>query len=182
VKAIVSPNIRVRHPDHFVIGEDSIVDDYCYFSTRVTVGRCSHIANGCSVAGGGDRHFRLGDFCSLSAGVRIWCTSDDFTNDVVAIIPAGIEQVKEHLISGDVEMGDYTAIGSNSVVMPDNRIPDGTVVGALSYVPARFRFEPWSVYAGTPVRRVKARNRESVLAQVSKLRLLLDGIRDGRAS
>ena len=52
MKPIISPHVRIRHPEHFEIGEHSIVDDFCYFSTRVRIGLCSHIASGCSVAGG----------------------------------------------------------------------------------------------------------------------------------
>jgi acetyltransferase-like isoleucine patch superfamily enzyme len=153
---------------------DSIVDDYCYFSTRVRIGRSSHIASGCSVAGGRDWLFTLGDFCSLSSGVKIWCTSDDFVNDLVTIIPQGVEQVKTHLITGDVTFGNYTAVGSNSVVMPRNTIPEGTVIGALSFVPASFEFQPWGVYAGNPLRLLRPRNQESVLEQVRRLEAMLE--------
>ncbi len=173
MKPIVSPNTRIRHPETFVVGEDSIVDDYCYFSTKVRIGRCTHIASGCSVAGGPDMEFVIGDFCSLSSGVKIWCTSDDFVNDLVAIIPPDVEQVKGNLIRGNVTLGDYTAVGANSVVMPNNHIPEGTVVGALSFAPTGFEFRSWSVYAGIPIRFVRPRNRESVLEQVKKLTALL---------
>jgi acetyltransferase-like isoleucine patch superfamily enzyme len=167
--AIISPNSRIRHPEHFVVGDHSIVDDYCYFSARVTIGRCSHVASGCSIAGGRDQHFTMGDFSSLSSGVKIWCASDDFVNDVVTIVPPGVENPKTHIIAGDVALGNYTAVGSNSVVMPKNTIPEGTVIGALSYVPPAFDFEEWSVYAGSPIRLVKKRNRKNVLAQVATL-------------
>lgn len=169
MKAIVSPNIRVRYPDAFEIGEDSVVDDFCYFSTQVSVGRCSHIASNCTIAGGRAHRFALGDYSSISAGVRIWCTSDDFVNDVVTLVPSGIADPKQHLISGDVVLGRCTAVGANSVILPDNHVPDGTVVGALSFVPPRFKFEPWSVYAGVPIRRINARDRKAVLAQVEIL-------------
>ncbi|PYU72355.1 MAG: hypothetical protein DMG49_07790 [Acidobacteria bacterium] len=174
MKPIVSPNTRIRHMETFIIGEDSIVDDYCYFSTKVRIGRCTHIASGCSVAGGSDMEFEIGDFCSLSSGVKIWCTSDDFVNDLVTIIPPDVEQVKEHLIRGNVTFGHYTAAGSNSVVMPNNQIPEGTVLGALSFVPAGFEFQPWSVYAGIPLRFVRPRNRERVVKQVKRLTELLE--------
>jgi acetyltransferase-like isoleucine patch superfamily enzyme len=169
MKAIISPDSRIRHPEHFVIGEDSIVDDYCYFSTSVRIGRCTHIASGCSIAGGADMHFQIGQFCSLSSGVKIWCTSDDFVNDIITIIPSGIEPVKKHLIRGDVILDDYTAIGSNSVVMPNNHVPEGTVVGALSFVPVAFEFRSWGVYAGIPIRFLRERNRDSVMEQVRRL-------------
>ena len=171
---IISKNIRVRHPEHFVVGEDSIVDDFSYFSTRVRIGRCTHIASCCTVGGGVAYEFRVGDFSSVSAGVRIWCTSDDFVNDLVTVIPPGIEQVKQHLIAGDVRLADYTAVGANSVILPDNDIPEGVVIGAISLVPARYRFEPWSVYAGVPLRRLRERNREAVTRQADRLKILLE--------
>jgi acetyltransferase-like isoleucine patch superfamily enzyme len=174
MKPIVSDNSRIRHREHFVIGDDSIVDDYCYFSTRVRIGRCTHIASGCSIAGGAEMKFEIGQYCSLSSGVKIWCTSDDFVNDVVTIIPSDLEPVKTHLIRGDVILDDYTAVGSNSVIMPNNHVPEGTVVGALSFVPASFEFRAWSVYAGIPIRFVRPRNRESVMEQVRKLDQMLE--------
>lgn len=170
MKPIVSPHVRIRHPEHFEIGAYSIVDDFSYFSTRVRIGTCSHIASGCSVAGGPDRQFTLGDFSSLSSGVKIWCTSDDFVNDVVTIVPPGVGPIKDHLIEGDVSFGNCTAVGANTVVMPGNHVPEGTVIGALSFVPAGFVFEPWAVYAGIPIRRLSARNRAIVSAQAELLR------------
>jgi len=175
MKAIVSPHIRIRHPEHFEIGEDSIVDDFSYFSTRVRIGRCSHVASCCTVGGGAGFLFQVGDYSSVSAGVRIWCTSDDFTNDLVTILPEGVGPLKTHLITGDVVLGDYTAIGSNTVVMPDNRIPAGTVIGALSYVPPAFKFEAWSVYVGAPVRYIRPRNKDNVMSQADRLNAFMSG-------
>jgi acetyltransferase-like isoleucine patch superfamily enzyme len=76
-----------------------------------------------------------------------------------------------------VSFANCTAVGSNSVVMPRNDIPEGTVIGALSFVPAAFPFEPWSVYAGSPIRLVGRRNREAVTAQAKSLRERLDRLR-----
>jgi acetyltransferase-like isoleucine patch superfamily enzyme len=174
---IISPNVRIRHPEHFEVGAHSIVDDFSYFSARVRIGLCSHIASGCSVAGGDAYLFTLGDFCSLSSGVKIWCSSDDFVNDIVTIIPPGAGDVKQHVIAGDVSFADCTAVGSNSVVMPNNHIPEGTVIGAVSFVPAAFAFEAWSVYAGAPIRLVGRRNREAVTAQARALRDRLQQLR-----
>jgi acetyltransferase-like isoleucine patch superfamily enzyme len=177
MKAIISPHVRIRHPEHFNVGEFSVVDDFCYFSTRVSVGVCSHIASGCSIAGGLAHLFTLGNFSSVSSGVKIWCTSDDFVNDLVVLLPADAGAIKDHLIAGDVTLGDCTAVGANSVIMPGNHVPEGTVIGALSFVPAGFEFEPWSVYAGTPIRKVGERNRGNVTAQSRELRRQLDEMR-----
>jgi acetyltransferase-like isoleucine patch superfamily enzyme len=166
---IISRNIRLRYPDHFDLGAGSIVDDFCYLSTRIRIGRHCHVASSCSIAGGKEGLFVLGDYSSLSSGVKVWTSSDDFTHDLVMIVPEEFGEIKTHSIRGDVVMGSLTGVGANSVVMPDNRIPEGTVIGALSFVPSQFEFEPWTVYAGTPIRRIKARDREGVLAQLEAL-------------
>lgn len=166
---IISKNTRIRHPEFLTVGQGSIIDDFCYISTKLTVGMLTHIASGCSIAGGADMHCRIGNFCSLSSGVKVWCASDDFVRDIVTIIPPGFPDVKEHMIVGDVVFADMTAVGANSVIMPDNVIPEGTVIGALSFVPAKFPFEPWTVYAGTPIKPIKQREREAILAQRDKL-------------
>lgn len=170
---IISKNIRVRHPDLFTIGPYSVIDDYSYFSTKVEVGTCSHIASNCTIGGGRERLFKLGDFSSISAGCRIWCVSDDFSEDLVSLIPSGFKNVKKKLIAGDVIFENFTACGANSVVLPNNRIPEGTVIGALSLVPDHFKFEAWSVYAGSPIRLIKRRNREEVIAQAEALKAQL---------
>lgn len=162
---IISPNIRVRRPHDFEVGEGSIVDDFCYISARVKVGRFSHVASGCTIAGGGTHLFTLGDYCSLSAGVRIWCGSDDFTRDIVTIMPTEFPAVKQNFISGDVTLENLTAVGSNSVVMPGVFVPEGTVIGALSFVPPNLKLQPWMVYAGVPAMPIKPRDRDSVLRQ-----------------
>ncbi len=180
-RPIVSPHIRIRHPKHFVVGEGSIVDDFCYFSTRVQIGRYCHVASSCSVAGGVDRLFVLGDFSSVSSGAKIWCTSDDFVHDLVTIVPVEFGSIKGHTITGDVVVERLTAVGANTVIMPNNHIPEGTVVGALSFVPPKFPFAPWTVYAGIPIRKICRRDRASVLQQLAVFERVSRGRRPQRA-
>lgn len=180
MKPIISKNIRIRCPNHFLVGENSVVDDFCYFSTRIRVGRCSHIASGCSIGGGKKHLFVLGDYSSLSSGVKIWCSSDNFTNDVVTLIPSGLGKIKSSLIEGGVIIGNMTAVGANTVIMPANHIPEGTVIGALSFVPAGFKFKPWSVYTGIPIKFIKKRNRKNVLAQVKQIERGLKKIKSNK--
>lgn len=174
MKAIVSPNCRIRYPELFVAGDGSIIDDFCYFSTQIAIGRCVHIGAQCLVAGGKDRKFTLSDFSGLAAGVKVYCRSDDFVHDLAGIFPDGMDPpAKTHYIEGDVTFGEYATIGANSVVMPDNELPEGVAIGALSYVPQRFKFEPWTVYSGNPIRKLMARDRANVLRQADRIRQFL---------
>ena len=154
---IISKNIRIRIPDSFFVGKGSIIDDYCYFSTKVTIGKYSHIANNVSVGGGPEFEFRLGDYSSISSGVRIWCVSDDFTEDIAALLPVHI--LNKRNIEGDVSIENLTIVGSNSVIMPNNVLPIGVAIGALSLVPTNYKFEPWTLYGGIPIKPLKKRNK-----------------------
>lgn len=174
MRPIISKNCRIRHPDQFQIGRYSIVDDFCYFSTRIKIGKCSHIAPGCTIGGGKERLFTLGDYSSVGSGVRIYCTSENLTNDIGTIIPKEFGKIVNSQIIGDVRMENMTAIGVNSVVLPNNIIPEGTVIGALSFVPPKFKFKPWSVYAGIPIKFIKYRNKKNVIRQA---RLIEDKIK-----
>ena len=134
------------------------------------IGIGCHVGPSVTVAGGKDRLFKLGDFSGVASGTRIFCSSNDYVNDLVTIAPPGIDETMLKAISGDVIFDRYTGIGANAIVMPNNRIPEGTVIGALSFVPANFQFEPWSVYFGNPIRYIMPRNKESVLAQADAFR------------
>jgi acetyltransferase-like isoleucine patch superfamily enzyme len=177
-KAIISQNIRLRYPETLLVGEGSIIDDFCYVASRLEIGRFTHVANGCSFGGGGrERLCKIGDFSSLSAGVKVWCGSDDFARDLVSLYPPEIESFKENFIAGDVIFENMNAVGANSVIMPKNIIPEGTVIGALSFVPVDFPFERWMVYAGNPLRKIRPRDRDSVLRQrdIFEMRLAQHG-------
>lgn len=165
--AIISPNIRVRVPEAFEVGPGSVVDDYCYFSTRIRIGTGSHIAPNCTIAGGRDRQFSIGDLSSVGSGCRIYCASNDFVRDLVCLSSAPFGDDR---ITGDVILGNYTAVGANSVIMPDQSIPEGVAIGSLSFVPPSFEFTAWTIYAGSPIRAVKARARDRILDQAVTLR------------
>jgi acetyltransferase-like isoleucine patch superfamily enzyme len=175
MKPIISPNTRIRHPELFEIGIYSIIDDFCYFSTKVKIGISTHIAACCTVAGGKESQFTCGDFGGLSSGVRVFCSSDDFINDIAGILPTGFSHLKDHLIVGNVVLGNYVTVGANSVVMPNVIIPEGTCIGAMSFVRSNVELEPWSVYAGFPkLRKIGMRNKDNVLRQVETIKKSLN--------
>ena len=161
---IISKMSRIRHPEAFFIGKGSILDDFCYISVKTKIGQFSHIASGCSLAGGEKWQFELGDFSSLSSGVKVWCSSSDYVNDAICS-PMIIDQMKD-ADGGNVIFSAMTGVGANSVIMYDNFIPEGVAIGALSYVPPKFTFEPWMVYAGAPIKPIKKRNKKNVMSQI----------------
>lgn len=157
--------VVLKAPDRLEVGDNVRIADFCRISSTCKIASDCEIAPGTYIAGGGDKyHFSMGQYSSLASGVRIWLSSNDYVNELVT---HNVPYVKE--IEGNVILEKYTAVGCNSVVMPNNHIPEGTVIGALSFVPPNFKFEPWTVYAGTPIKKIKSRNREPIIKTLEKL-------------
>lgn len=169
MKPIISQNSRLRYPELFKMGDYSILDDFCYISTQVDVGIFYHIAANCVIAGGREHKFLAGNFGCLAAGVKVFCASDNFKEDISTILHE-FTYVKTNIVTGGVVTGDYVTIGAGSIIMPNNFIPNGVCLGANSFVPSNFEFEPWSIYAGNKLRKISERNMNNVLRQAEEIR------------
>ncbi len=166
---IIGKTTRIRHPELCSIGDNSIIDDFVYVSTKLKVGFNTHIASNVTIAGGKTFTFSVGDFCSVSAGGRIWCSSNDYVKDLIAIMP---KEIKTNSIDGDVIMKNYTGIGTNSVLMPNVTLSEGSSLGALSIVKPNTILKSWTFYAGIPAIPIKKRNKKHVLKQLEEFKKL----------
>ncbi len=162
---ILGEYVIIKKPEKLKVGDNVRIADFCRISSACEIGSDCEIAPGTYIAGGDGKYkFSMGDYSSLASGVRIWLSSNDYVNE---LITHSVPYVKE--IQGDVTMEKYTGIGTNSVVMPNNHIPEGVSIGALSFVPPNYPFEPWTVYAGRPIKPIKKRNKENILKTLKKL-------------
>ncbi len=167
---ILGEYVIIKKPDLMEIGDNVRISDFCRISTACVIGSDCEISPGVYIAGGEGKYtFRMGECSSLAAGVKVWLSSNDYVNELVT---HSIPEVKE--IQGNVSLGKYTGVGTNSVIMPNNDIPEGVTIGALSFVPSNYKFEPWTVYAGRPIRPIKKRNKENVINTLRKIGRITD--------
>ncbi|MGL5721043.1 MAG: acyltransferase [Brevinema sp.] len=159
----VAETAIIRQPDHCIIGAYGSILDYTLISPKLTLGNFCLIDRLCIIAGS-SYHFTMEDFTGLGGGVSIWCQSNDYVHNLVS---------SRAQFTGDVILKKYSGVGAGTVVMPNNVIPEGTTIGANSFVPYNFPLKEWSVYAGSPVRFIKARDKESVLKEAEELALAL---------
>ena len=94
------------------------------------------------------------DFSAMSAGVRVFTRSDDFTGRSLTnpTVPAQYTGVT----AGEIVIGKHAIVGSNTVILPSVKIGEGCAVGALSLVQKSLK--PWGIYFGAPVRRISDRS------------------------
>ena len=162
---VLGEYVILKKPDLIEVGDNVRIADFCRISSACQIGSDCEIAPGTYIAGGDGKYkFTMGECSSLAAGVKVWLSSNDYVNELVT---HSLPEVKE--IQGNVTLGKYTGVGTNSVIMPNNNIPEGVSIGALSFVPSNYKFEPWTVYAGRPIKPIKKRNKENVLNTLRKI-------------
>ena len=163
----IGKNVYFRYPELSVIGDNVIIDEFCFFSVPVHLGSYIHIAPHCSVIGGADGQFIMEDFSSCSAGGRIVCSSDDYLGSGI-INPTIPKEFRADVTIGKVILKKHSCLGTACVVHPNVVIGEGAVTGSMTLITKSL--EPWGVYVGIPAKRVKDRPMEKSLDNERKLR------------
>jgi len=159
---VIYPNAKLAYRENISFGNNVIIDDFVFIVSRwsTRLGNFVHIASFASITGGGE--CIIGDYSTLSSGVRIFTGTEDAIGD--SLLGASIPEPFRVAIRSRVEIGKHCMIGANSVVLPGVSIPDGVIIGAMSLVLQNTELEPWSIYAGSPVQKLRDRpNKDKVL-------------------
>jgi galactoside O-acetyltransferase len=157
---------RVLSAEVISVGDSVIIDDFVFLmgGQRTELGSFVHLAAFAGLVGGGELFIE--DFAGVSGGVRIYTGSDDFLGGSLTgpTVPAGFRGVTRSF----VRLGRHAVIGANSVILPGVTVGEGAAVGACSLV--NCDLEPWTVYAGSPARPLRARPFKKMLALEAELR------------
>jgi len=161
----ISRTARLYIPAYMSIGDYSIVDDFCILSGSIEIGRNVHIAHGCRVIGGREG-IKMGNFSGLAFGVTIFAQSDDYTGIALTnpTVPIAFRKIRR----ARVELGCHVIVGAGSVVFPGVIAGEGSSIGAMSMVTKGT--EPWTVYFGTPAKKLNARRQDMLELESAYLR------------
>lgn len=163
----ISKNCTVIGLENIEIGDHVRVDGYCSIFASgegwVKLGSFVHIGSYCLLSAGNG--IQMDDFSGLSQGVKVYSRTDDYsgrylTNPMVPDRYTGVTR-------GAVALEKHVIVGSESVVLPEVSIGEGSSVGALSLVTKSL--EPWGVFFGAPAKRLKSRSKK-LLTLESELR------------
>ena len=149
------PMARIARPESAWLGNHVMIDDFALIIAPVTLRDYSHVCSYASLLGG--EEIELGEFAGTGIGVRIMSATEDYETMTSAVIQEPFRKPYR----APVKIGRHVTIGANSVVLPGVTIGEGAVVGALSLV--KTDLEPWTIYAGVPVRPIGKRDKEAVL-------------------
>ncbi len=160
----VGENVRIAKGctivglENISIGSNVRIDGFCGIFANgegfVHLGSFIHIGAWCYLAGGSG--IVLEDYSGLSQGVKVYSRSDDYSGQYLTnpTVPEEYTGVK----GGEVRICKHGIVGSGSVILPGVTVGEGVAVGALSLVLKSL--DPWGIYFGCPVRRIRERSRE----------------------
>lgn len=163
---IIGDFVKVVNPEHIEIDDFSRIDDFTILigGKGMKIGKYVHIASYCSVIGGGE--FYMEDFSGLSAGVRVVTGSDDYTGKCLTN-PTTPIKYRPFATTGVVSIKKHAIIGTNTILFPNITIGEGAAVGAASLV--NKDVEPWGICIGVPAKRIKYRERDTILKMEKEL-------------
>ncbi len=154
----IAKNCTIIGLENISIGNNVQIDSYCSIIANgegwLNIGSYVHIAGYCLLSAGAG--IEINDFGGLSQGVRIYSKTDDFSGNHLTnpTVPDDFTKVT----CGMIKLGRHVIIGSGGVILPNVTIEEGSSVGALSLVTKDL--EPWGVYTGIPVKRLKERSKK----------------------
>jgi acetyltransferase-like isoleucine patch superfamily enzyme len=93
--------------------------------------------------------------------------SDDYSGS--AMTNPTVPPEFTHVSQAPVVLGRHVIIGSGSIVLPGSCLGDGVSIGALSLV--KESLDPWGIYAGIPVKRLRDRSKELLELELRYLSL-----------
>ncbi len=153
----VSRKASIYNARNIAIGDHSRIDDFCVLSAggdaSFSIGEHVHIACHTTLIGKAD--ITLEAFSNLSSRVSLYSSSDDFSG--VAMTNPTVPAEFTNVMSAAVVICGHAVIGCGSVVLPGVTVAYGCAIGALSLVMRST--EPYGIYAGAPLRRLKDRAR-----------------------
>lgn len=162
----VARNCTIIGVENITIGDNVRIDGFTSIiapNGRVNIGSYVHISSSCAL--GARAGIDIGDFSSLSQGVRLFSAIDDFSGRAMTSATVPSEAVRVH--ASAITLGRHVAIGSGTLILPGVEIAEGAAVGPLSLVNQPLK--EWTIYAGNPAKEVRSRSRD-VLALERRIR------------
>ncbi len=153
---LISRNCVIRNPGSIVLGSNVRIDDFSILSAGASpfvIGNHVHISAGCYIYGASG--FEMGSFANLSSSVKIFTLSDSYCGDYMIGPMSPLHMRKVSGVS--MKLGKHSIIGTNATLLPGADLGEGVAVGANSLVTRPC--PDWSIWAGTPARFLKMRNR-----------------------
>lgn len=142
----IYPQAKLVGLDYMDIGDNTIIDDFAFLvagpEAPLKLGRNVHICSFVSVTGG---PVIIGNYCGVAAGARLVAGSETFGE---VLTNPTVPTPYRLLDRSGIVLQDHSFIGTNAILLPGVRVPEGCVVAAGEKVGRRqaANLIPWEVW------------------------------------
>ncbi len=165
----ISAHVEIRRPKLVSIGKHIAIDSGFYLTTILETGDYIHIGPSVNIIGGAKGKLTLGHFTNIAAKSTIICVSDAYLGEGLVTAPGIPNEMCDRLIVEPIVFENFANVGANVTIMPGVTLAEGCVIGACSFVPYGTKTEPWTIYAGSPIKPIKKRPKEKMLQYAREL-------------
>ena len=151
---LISKAATLYKTEQMSFANDSRVDDFCALSGEVIIGSNVHITVHCSITASLSP-IVIQDFVGIAANCHIFSSMDDFLG--IGLTNPTVPMEFRNVSHGPVKISKHSIIGVGSVIFPNVTVGEGCAIGAMSLV--NKSIDPWGVYVGVPVIRIKDRSK-----------------------
>ena len=152
--AKIFPLAKLCKPEVIEIGEMARIHDFVFMwgGLGVKIGNYNDIQPMVNIWGGGE--LVMGDYISVGGGSQLLTATYDYKGyRMVDGLPDG----QTNTLFGKLVIESDVYIGVNCTIMPNVTIGEGAVIGGGSFV--NKDIEPWSIYVGSPAKKIGERPR-----------------------
>lgn len=135
------------------IGEGTFVADTAVIVGDVTIGRDSSIWFN-AVLRGDVNTITIGDRTNIQDGAVIHTLYDGSPHPSQTHIGNDVSVGHNAIIHGGI-IGDNCLIGMGAIILDNAEVPSGCIIAAGALVLSNAKFEPDSLYAGIPARKIR---------------------------
>ena len=153
----ISRKTSLYAPERMHLGHHVRIDDYCLLSGGIAIGNHVHIASYCALFGA--EGIVMEDYSGIASRVLIYTVTDDYVGE--GLTNPTVDEAFRMLHRGPVRLRRHVIVGAGTVILPSVTLSEGSAVGAMSLVTCDC--EAWTLYAGIPAKRIKARRRDVIL-------------------
>lgn len=153
----ISKNCTMYTTENISVGNHVRIDDFCVLSggqKGIDIGSYVHIAVYCAIYG--NAGVTIKDFCGISSRSVLYSVNDDYSG--ISLTGPTVPGKYLNIIKGQVILNKHVVIGTNSTILPQVNVGEGSAVGAYSLVDKDL--EPWGIYVGVPVKKLKDRKKD----------------------
>lgn len=152
----ISKLARIYNPKKLTIYNNVRIDDFTILSGRgnIILKNYIHIGPFCFLTS--YSNIIMNNYSGLSSGVKLFGSSDDYSGNYMTnpTVPSKYLGTKY----GDIILNNHSIIGSNSMVLPNITLGEGTAIGSFSLV--NKDTNEWYIYGGTPIKVIKERSKK----------------------